>query len=439
MDVETKVNRVDDKSSVEVKGAVGDCDLDLGDEEQVPRAKVEFVDPSVEGKVEYVGPSVEDKGSLETPNVVGDGSLQVEGKVSIEETEPVLDRDTQTSVDMSKFIEPPAFVSDTKSYAEYKADLQRWSRICGLDKNVQAEMVVYRLEGHPSRIKEKVNTQLGTKLEGNENGMKELIDFLDNIYTKDDMADAWDKFCEFSHFVKASGQTMSEFIAEWENCYFKMKNVQCEYSDLILAFKLLQASQLTEIDTKLVLTGVNYKEGKEKKNMLEQVKDSLKKFKGRPVVLDDKRSVQVSDTLVSEMEEVLILKGWKPPNKQRRRSRSMSPPRSTPQPRNPNYKGRKNKLGEDRKPMKCFKCKCSHTENCNCPCVYHFADKCPGVKTPSTAVEFSKKEDQSNSQLGLFVQSNIFGKSESTFVVEEEDMSRGGSDLVLVIKESLEE
>ena len=159
---------------------------------------------------------------------------------------------------------------------------------------------------------------------------------------------------------------------------------------------------------------------------------------GRPVVLEDKRAVQVSDTLVSEMEEVLISKGWKPPAKQRRRSRSMSPPRTTSQPKNSNYKGRKNKLGEDRTPMKCFKCKCNHTENCNCPCVYHFADKCPGVKPPSTAVEISKKDDQKNPQLGLFVQSNIFGKTESTYIVEE-DVATGGSDLVLVIKESLEE
>ena len=53
---------------------------------------------------------------------------------------------------------PPSFVSDSKSYAEYKADLEMWSRITSLDPKVQAEMVVYRLEGDPSRIKEKIVT-----------------------------------------------------------------------------------------------------------------------------------------------------------------------------------------------------------------------------------------------------------------------------------------
>ena len=50
----------------------------------------------------------------------------------------------------------------------------------------------------------------------------------------------------------------------------------------------------------------------------------------------------------------------------------------------------------------------------------------------------SKKDDQKNPQLGLFVQSNIFGKTESAYIVQE-DVAPGGRDLVLVIKESLEE
>ena len=438
MDDETKVDKVDDKSSIQDN--VASCNS--AGRSKNPRVEEQVSDAKVEYDDEYNDDSsVEDKGSLVIPNVGSGKSLQEEEQVSSVETE-IGDSGSPTVLNMSQaqFMEPPAFVSDTKSYAEYKFDLEVWSRICGLDKRVQAEMVVYRLDGHPSRIKEKVNTQLGSKLKGNEDGIKELIDFLDTIYSKDDMADAWDKFSEFSNFVKASDQSMSEFIAEWENYYHRMKNVECEYSDLILAFKLLQASQLNEIDTKLVLTGVDYKEGKAKKNMLGQVKDSLKKFQGRPVILEDKRSVQVSATLVSDMEDVLISKGWKPPNKQRRRSRSVSPPRTTSQPRsNTNYKGKKNKLGEDRTPMKCFKCKCNHTGNCNCPCVYHFADKCPGVKAPSGAVEVHKKDNQLTSQLGLFVESNILGKTESTYIVEEEDIPRGGSDLVLVMRESLEE
>ena len=203
---------------------------------------------------------MKDEGAAEVPNAgsTSKSSLEEE-KVSEVKVEVSDNRSLQSTCNMSKILEPPAFVSDDKSYAEYKFDLKRWSRLCGLDKNLQADMVVYRLDGHPSRIKEKVDTQLGSKLDNNPNGIDELLKFLDGIYMKDDMADAWDKFCQFSQFVKKSDQAMSDFLAEFENYYFKMKKVGCELSDLILAFKLLQASKLNEIDTKLVLTGVNRK------------------------------------------------------------------------------------------------------------------------------------------------------------------------------------
>ena len=108
-------------------------------------------------------------------------------------------------------------MSDKKSYAEYKADLKMWSRITSLEKSVQAEMVIYRLDRHPSRIKEKITTQLGDTLQANEKGIKELIALLDTIYTNDEMADAWDKFGEFSGFTRKRDAAMGDFIADWDN------------------------------------------------------------------------------------------------------------------------------------------------------------------------------------------------------------------------------
>ena len=154
----------------------------------------------------------DNKGALKLPKVKSDTSCGSEENVSNVRAEESENRSQRHSEVMSKFIEPPTFVSENKSYAEYKADLKRWTRICGVDKKVQAEMVVYRLEGHPSRIKEKINTQIGDKLEENEDGITELLKFLDEIYTKDDMADAWDRFCEFSYFTKKSEQSMQDLL-----------------------------------------------------------------------------------------------------------------------------------------------------------------------------------------------------------------------------------
>ena len=122
-------------------------------------------------------------------------------------------------------IEPPAFVSERKTYAEYNEDLRRWARLTLLDKKIQADMVVYRLDGHPSGVKEKIVTQVGSEIEGKEDGVEKLIEFLDTIYSKDDMADAWDRFKEFSACMRKDNQSITEFISHWENTYHRLKTV----------------------------------------------------------------------------------------------------------------------------------------------------------------------------------------------------------------------
>ena len=55
-------------------------------------------------------------------------------------------------------------------------------------------------------------------------------------------------------------------------------------SYMVLAFNLLDKSELSDMDRKLVLTGVNFMEGKSKKTLLSQMKEALKKFIGKRVV-----------------------------------------------------------------------------------------------------------------------------------------------------------
>ena len=328
----------------------------------------------------------------------------------------------EKSSKMTTILEPPSFVSEKKSFGEYKKDLLRWSRLTSLDKKVQAEMVVYRLEGHPSRIKEKITTQIGDKLEDNDEGINRLLEFLANIYEKDSMADAWDKYIAFEAIEKKEEEDIIKFIADWENGYYKMEAAGCQYTDIILAFKVLNAAKLNEMDTKLVLTGVDYEKGKKKGTLLTQMKESLKKFKGRGVLANKDGSKAVSDTYVAaEMEQVLIAKGWKPPPK-RKRSLSTPPVNAEQGFKNPNYKGKKNALGSDGLPLKCLKCKCECAQRCSCPCVYHLANKCTGQKVLKKT-EKDQSSSQSKQELGLFMKANLPMQSgiESTFFTEESE------------------
>ena len=63
---------------------------------------------------------------------------------------------------MSSKLLPPKFFDDAGGYQAYKKKLERWTRICKLDPTLQAEHVLYHLEGHPSGIQKSLShLQLG--------------------------------------------------------------------------------------------------------------------------------------------------------------------------------------------------------------------------------------------------------------------------------------
>ena len=115
----------------------------------------------------------------------------------------------------TKSFEPPAFISKLKSYSAYKADLKRWSRISNVDKKLQAEVIVYSLDGHPSRIKDKIDVKIGDELIDNEKGIEVLLNYLDTIYQEDEMCDAWTKYKNFQKVSRGLKQDIPSFISDF--------------------------------------------------------------------------------------------------------------------------------------------------------------------------------------------------------------------------------
>ena len=280
------------------------------------------------------------------------------------------DQESTIVMASSRSFEPPAFVSETKSYEQYKKDLYMWSRITSIPKKNQAEVVVYNMEGHRSRIKEKIVLNIGDKIESAEDGIDQLVKFLDTIYKKDEMANAWDKYKNFQKISRTDDIPINDFIAEFEKEYILAKSAGCVYSDTLIAFRLLEATVLNDMDEKFVLTGVDYKIVKEQHNLYDQVKWSLKKFQGRNTVVGDERGILYDPALVAGVAEALVAQGWRKPGG---RGRSNTDPGDGGKRNSSLYKGKKNPL-KDGKPLTCFKCQSE----------YHMRDKCPNNKNYNT-------------------------------------------------------
>ena len=140
---------------------------------------------------------------------------------------------------------PPEFIVGASAYTEYKKRLRRWSRITKVDKKQQAVVVMYHLEKHPSGIQEKIDTAIGDQII-DKDGLDQLIAYLDKIYGEDEMADAWNKYKDFVRLQKSKEQSITEFIAAFEGSYIKAKESGCEFSDIVLAFNLLESCNLSE-------------------------------------------------------------------------------------------------------------------------------------------------------------------------------------------------
>ena len=306
--------------------------------------------------------------------------------------------------EMSKLIEPPSFISETKSFETYRKDLERWSQLTTLDSTKQALLVVHMLDGDPSGIKEKIDENVADEDLNSAQGISKLLEFLKSIYEKDSLSDGFEKYIAFEKFRRSPGKSIQDFIPEWTTAYKKAKNIGCVLPDKVLSFKLLDAANLSQIERNLVLTGVDYKEAE----LLEQMQTALKKFIGRSALGQKEEQGSEDSTYLTadNFETVLLSKGWTKP---RGGSRSGGRGRGGKRERDPSddqirEKRRKNFIGKDGKVSKCYKCTCKHETDCNCACTYHLAHRCPGVVTHDKV------------DLSLFMQSNIEG-----FRVKEED------------------
>ena len=137
-------------------------------------------------------------------------------------------------------------------------DLKRWALLTSVAKEKQALMVFHYLEGDSSGIKEKVDVQIEEETLQSEDGMNKLLKFFEPIYKKYSLADGFEKYISFDKFRRSANTPVQEFISEWNTSYQKAVNIGCSLSDKVLAFKLLDASNLDNIQRNLVLTGVNY-------------------------------------------------------------------------------------------------------------------------------------------------------------------------------------
>ena len=206
---------------------------------------------------------------------------------------------------MTITINPPAF-NKTKSYERYKQELLAWKEVTDLSSRKQAIVVALSLpEDDETQIRDKVFDQLPLEELKKENGLSLLVTFFDKHLAKDDLSDSLEKFTDFENYERREGQTICDFIANFDTKYRRIEKKSMKLPSEILAFKLLQKARINYKERLLVLTGMNYGN---RKSMYEDTKSSLKKFIGEQLS-SEKQSSEIKLGKLVKNEEVLVTTG----------------------------------------------------------------------------------------------------------------------------------
>ena len=173
---------------------------------------------------------------------------------------------------------PPAFTV-LKSYNRWIEEIKVWQALTELEKKKQGLAIALSLpeEGQNS-VRDKVFSEISANVLNADDGVTKLIEFLDKIFKKDELSEAYETYVEFDRFRRSKVSSMEDYVIEFEKLYNKTKKFKMELPQPVLAFKLLECSDLEMKDRQLVLTGVDYEKTD---TLFKQMSISLKKFFGQ--------------------------------------------------------------------------------------------------------------------------------------------------------------
>lgn len=178
----------------------------------------------------------------------------------------------------SNYKTPPAF-SEKKPYNRWVDEVKAWIALTDLDVKKQGLAIALSLpEEDGSSIRDQVFSEISVDDLQKEDGVKTLIEFMDNIYKQDALSEAYEAYAEFDRYKRSNDASMDMYVGEFEKLYNRTKKYKMDLPESVLAFKLLESANLEKKDRQLVLTGVNYCESA---TLFKQMGNSLKKFFGK--------------------------------------------------------------------------------------------------------------------------------------------------------------
>ena len=143
---------------------------------------------------------------------------------------------------------PPTLQSCDNNYKSWKQLIRHWQDLSGLDPKTRASAIMLTLSGKALNAA----LQLPEADLKKEDGVDTLLKQLDTLYVKDPLSEKFRALESFETYRRPADLSINDFLIEYENKYFKIKEFGASVSNDMLGFRLIRAANLTPDKAELI-------------------------------------------------------------------------------------------------------------------------------------------------------------------------------------------
>lgn len=167
---------------------------------------------------------------------------------------------------MATTMKMPPLLQDEDCYEVWKEDLKIWCDLTDIPAEKQALAIHLTLTGRARAASQQVSRD---DLKKN-TGVKTLLGKLDSVFLVEKGRRQFAAFNAFHNYTRNTDD-IGAFVSGFENVYFKFSQQGMTLPDTVLAFMLLRAGNLEEVDRKVVMSSI-------KEVTYENMKSALKRI-----------------------------------------------------------------------------------------------------------------------------------------------------------------
>ena len=290
-------------------------------------------------------------------------------------------------------VEVPQFSDE--DFRTYIDEVEMWREVAEVPKEKQGMLLWLKLpRNHPSDIKELIMTKIGKEDLKEETGADEFVATMKEAFGEEDEVRDFEVYKSFyKNMQRKPGEKISDFINRFDTAANMAKKHKMALPEKVKGLKLLDDAGLTDNDTNLVLSDMDFKA---EATIYKQAKAGLAKYMRKDgTKVEDSGGIKFDTLLTVKEEEVLYSKGWTRPGRGRGgggdRHRFTAAGGGAGKEK---HVKNMNQAGEDGKAMICPSCGSYRHLLAECPDSYENQAKKKSHALAATALEESEEEEE---------------------------------------------